>query len=330
MKLQDKIEILWRQREGLKNKSYFFVDDLTTHDYKIKQSLKPEIEKAKREGKRWLFRDGQLFIDGQPFILKSDGKPDEAQPSTSPKHRLKPDSAPTPARYGKRPNRTVQRPLVQHQQDRRPPRYHMSHRNPWEHPGQPATPLQYHQNTQQVSQAPVSEHFPSLPYHQTGNASAPGYSPQVRLQIDPEIHQHPTSPYPPCTQSPPQGVVERQLAEQWPPLQHSVEGGQPSPQNCVNLSVHAPDFHPTYASTPPAVQSTSPAMRPSNNSSGNGTPHPTQPYRDNPPAEPPVRATPHTGQPSYDNIPAQHHSTQPSFVNRPVDMPPPSRRPTQA
>lgn len=63
VKLQDKFHILKMQREGLRDRPYFFSIDLTAQDYREKMRLQPEIERAKREGSRWQFSEA-----GRPFV----------------------------------------------------------------------------------------------------------------------------------------------------------------------------------------------------------------------------------------------------------------------
>ena len=60
-----KMNILTCQRQYLRDRDYFIVEDLTKQDYNKKRSLKPQIDQARRENKRWSFRNGKLYIDGQ-------------------------------------------------------------------------------------------------------------------------------------------------------------------------------------------------------------------------------------------------------------------------
>ena len=62
--LSDKIEILRSQRHSLNTKGYFFTDDLTSKDYNLKRQYKPQIDAARREGHRWIFKNGTLFVNG--------------------------------------------------------------------------------------------------------------------------------------------------------------------------------------------------------------------------------------------------------------------------
>ena len=61
----EKIEILKQQREGLKHKEYFIVDDLTQQDLQEKRRLQPIMQQASAEGKKWKFRNGRLIIEGR-------------------------------------------------------------------------------------------------------------------------------------------------------------------------------------------------------------------------------------------------------------------------
>lgn len=63
--IQCKNDILSAQRYALRDKPYFFTDDLTKMDLDRKRELKPEIDRARRNGQRWRFRDGQLFVEGR-------------------------------------------------------------------------------------------------------------------------------------------------------------------------------------------------------------------------------------------------------------------------
>ena len=69
--VQGKLDILRAQKHFLKNKAYFFVEDLTKKDYEIKRALKPVIDKARHEGKRWRFRDGKLYVNGEHIVSSS-------------------------------------------------------------------------------------------------------------------------------------------------------------------------------------------------------------------------------------------------------------------
>ena len=61
----DTQRILRTQSRALKWKSYYFVDDLTKNDLKAKRSMRPAIDEARRNGQRWEFRDGKLFVEGR-------------------------------------------------------------------------------------------------------------------------------------------------------------------------------------------------------------------------------------------------------------------------
>jgi hypothetical protein len=63
--MQEKMDVLRAQKQALKHKAYFFVEDLSKKDYNTKRALKPVIIKAREEGKRWRFRDGKLFVNGE-------------------------------------------------------------------------------------------------------------------------------------------------------------------------------------------------------------------------------------------------------------------------
>ena len=69
--VQGKLDILRAQKHFLKNKAYFFVEDLTKKDYETKRALKPVIDKARHEGKRWRFRDGKLYVNGEHIVSSS-------------------------------------------------------------------------------------------------------------------------------------------------------------------------------------------------------------------------------------------------------------------
>ena len=62
--IEDKYRIL-RYQKYIQDREFFFVEDLTKMDYETKNLLKPQIDTAKQQGKRWQFRNGTLFIDGR-------------------------------------------------------------------------------------------------------------------------------------------------------------------------------------------------------------------------------------------------------------------------
>ena len=76
--VQEKLDILRAQKHFLKHKAYFFVEDLTKKDYESKRALKPVIDKARHEGKRWRFTDGKLYVDGERIVA------DSVQPAVHP------------------------------------------------------------------------------------------------------------------------------------------------------------------------------------------------------------------------------------------------------
>lgn len=344
VKLQDKVEILRRQREALRDKSYFFTDDLTAQDYKTKQQLRPEIEKAKREGKRWVFKEGQLFIEGRPFVPNSNKKGDEPRTSTG----LKPQAhaATAPVRNRNFHVTTGQASVVQ-RLDRQSPRYQGSSRNPWPNAAHPGIPHQY--GTQQVTQAQVSQqvsqHFPPLPYSQSGNVV--GNGPQKNFYNTPEIHwqtrqtQHemqtsPSSEYLLSAQLPPQElrqgshqsarqgsfhgseVVMQQRTEQRPPVRPQVVGPpvsvaqkhpQHPPPNTVNLTVNSPEFQQSPTVNTVNLSPYSPVF------------HPPSPAMQHPPVTAahtaPVTAPPHPSQPARNTpaVTAPPHPNQPARNN---------------
>lgn len=65
--VQQKQEILQYQRQALQNEPYFITEDLTQKDLWTKRRLKPVIDQARQQGKRWKFRNGKLFIEGQLY-----------------------------------------------------------------------------------------------------------------------------------------------------------------------------------------------------------------------------------------------------------------------
>ena len=83
--LQDKIDILKRQRKALRSAGYFIVDDLTQKDYVKKRAFKDQIDTARRQGKRWQFRNGRLFVEGKEQHLDNhqhtSAMPDDPQES---------------------------------------------------------------------------------------------------------------------------------------------------------------------------------------------------------------------------------------------------------
>jgi len=67
-KFEDKINIMKKKREALKNEKIFLNDDLTPLDLMTRNDLQPVIAKIKEEKKRWHFRNGKLWIEGKEFI----------------------------------------------------------------------------------------------------------------------------------------------------------------------------------------------------------------------------------------------------------------------
>ena len=47
--------------------AFFFTDDMTDADVEMKKRLKPVIDQATSEKKKWKFRAGKLFIDGKLY-----------------------------------------------------------------------------------------------------------------------------------------------------------------------------------------------------------------------------------------------------------------------
>jgi hypothetical protein len=175
VKLQDKMEILRRQRVSLREKPYFFADDLTTHDYKMKQNFKPEIDQAKREGKRWRFRDGQLMIEGQ--VITSVQSSENSQPSSS--HQKRPSQNDSSQYQNHKETSTwkasgTHRP-GNHQEYRLPPPMRSSPRQPMSMPPVPTVP----------PVPPVQQTY-SRPSTSYSEHSAPSYSAVV--QQVPEHH----------------------------------------------------------------------------------------------------------------------------------------------
>ena len=64
---KDKVEILKQKREKLNGEQYFMTDDQTDEDMATKRRLKPVIDKAKQERKKWRFTQGKLWIEGQLY-----------------------------------------------------------------------------------------------------------------------------------------------------------------------------------------------------------------------------------------------------------------------
>jgi len=70
--IQDKIDILKRQKSALQKYGFFIVEDLTRKDYKKKQAFSSQIASAKRRGQRWQFKRGRLYIDGEEVFLSDE------------------------------------------------------------------------------------------------------------------------------------------------------------------------------------------------------------------------------------------------------------------
>ena len=51
------------KRDSLKDVPYYITEDQTEMDMKKRNDLQPIIEQAKRDGKHWKFRKGELYID---------------------------------------------------------------------------------------------------------------------------------------------------------------------------------------------------------------------------------------------------------------------------
>lgn len=65
--VSQKLDILYYQRQALFRESHFITDDLTQKDLQTKRRLKPVIDQARQEGKRWKFKNGKLIIEGQVY-----------------------------------------------------------------------------------------------------------------------------------------------------------------------------------------------------------------------------------------------------------------------
>ncbi len=63
----DKHDIMKKKREALKDLDYFITDDMTKADLQKKADLKPVIDEAVRQRKKWKYRNGQLFIDDRLY-----------------------------------------------------------------------------------------------------------------------------------------------------------------------------------------------------------------------------------------------------------------------
>jgi len=175
--VNDKIEILSRQFQALRNKPYFLVEDLTKMDYETKKSLKPEMDRARREGKRFRFINGSLQIEGENVrSLKTyPGGSSTASSSTYPPQPRGPPPAypaymPQARSYTMPPGNTTlstdSRPLYQHPQS-----------------------TQEHQRNQLQVTAEIHPPPPSQPPRQQIQAPNPLVQPniqEVKLQISTE------------------------------------------------------------------------------------------------------------------------------------------------
>ena len=63
----DKIQILKKKRDSLKDEDFHIIDDLTEEDMKKKSRLRPAMEQAMCEKKQVCFRNGNIFINGQLY-----------------------------------------------------------------------------------------------------------------------------------------------------------------------------------------------------------------------------------------------------------------------
>lgn len=63
--IDNNFAILKRQYTALREKAYHITEDLTKYDYLTKRSFGPQIGKAIQESKKWRFRNGRLYVDGQ-------------------------------------------------------------------------------------------------------------------------------------------------------------------------------------------------------------------------------------------------------------------------
>lgn len=250
VKIQDKIHFLRRQREDLRNKPYFFADDLTSQDYRAKQRLKPEIDKARRDGKRWLFREGQLYIEGQLFVEGSTGST-SIRNDTRRRERDPQASFSARAQYRQNIDRPVQRYQAPQRRDQRVSRYHQTtqptapnHPVRQEAPyGTPFEPMQNgngqitHPVCQQVpnqqlasqqprSQQPVSQTNYQVPHNQSEHVAVNmQMNQQLQAQAPPSI----AASYPPqtcqiTTAEVHQPMTQTSPASQYPPC------AQPPPQ----------------------------------------------------------------------------------------------------
>ena len=68
---QDKFDILKQQYVKLQDKHYSIREDLTKSDYIKKQAYGPQINNAIKEGKKWRYRSGILYIEGTKVMLNT-------------------------------------------------------------------------------------------------------------------------------------------------------------------------------------------------------------------------------------------------------------------
>jgi len=160
--LQNKIDIQKRQRESLKDKDFFIVDDLTKHDLEVKQRLQPVIRDARSKGKKWIFKNGNLYINGQLYVEhpKKRAELSKKQQEEATEYKLPP--------LAPRLRNKMVEPPVSSSSTHNPPRRHRSlpqlpQRPQWDVHAAPFTPRQ-HQPAALAPRFPLSQQQQSRPW----------------------------------------------------------------------------------------------------------------------------------------------------------------------
>jgi hypothetical protein len=151
-----KTEILKRQRVALQGVGYFITDDLTISDLLKKRAFSDQIGWAKRQGQRWQFKNGRLFIEGEEMFLE---ELDYRETHTTLSETIRHDDVAAESLY--------QPPSEHSQQHRQPPTQpsQQPRQPPNQPPQQPRQPLvQHRQRPSQPQRQP--RHQLSQPRHQ--------------------------------------------------------------------------------------------------------------------------------------------------------------------
>jgi len=295
--VQEKIDIFKAQRYSGTFPNVVFTDDLTSRDYKRKRAYKPQIDQARRDKKRWQFRNGWLFIEGQRIELNNQledqyrtdhqqqygnerpvavsGHSTVAPPPTDGYQRVESSST-----DGSTDGSQVSQTLVTYAEvhaEENPSGRLSTHQSP-SNPGytqpqsdivqqQPVSTVPWHPPPNRVRQPPPARQLPSRqpPPRQPLPRHPPPRQPLPRQPLSrqppprqPPPRQPPPRQPPPQQQPPRQPPPQQQPSRQPPPQQQPPR--QPQPQQLLPIPPPQNAWQPSSAQTVP--QQTPPGQGP--------------------------------------------------------------------